>query len=85
MVSFRDLLVYNYLLRLLFSIVLQGLHSILNGDMIKCWDDLYDETDSYTDRWLSSGKLPYSSNTSPVTLNRTFLYKCCLRKILNEK
>nr|GMD93502.1 eyes absent homolog 4 [Ipomoea batatas] len=26
-----------------------GLRSIRNGDMIKCWNDLYDETDSYTD------------------------------------
>ncbi|XP_019190891.1 PREDICTED: eyes absent homolog 4 [Ipomoea nil] len=34
----------------------KGLHSILNGDMIKCWNDLYDETDSYTDRWLSSAR-----------------------------
>jgi len=35
--------------------MLQGLHGILGQDMIKFLDDLYDGTDSYTDRWLSSG------------------------------
>lgn len=38
-------------LRLLF----QGLHSFLNQEMIKDLDELYDMTDKYTDRWLSSG------------------------------
>ncbi|XP_034711852.1 eyes absent homolog isoform X2 [Vitis riparia] len=32
----------------------QGLHNTFDQDMIKLWDDLYDMTDSYTDRWLSS-------------------------------
>ncbi|XP_052171293.1 eyes absent homolog isoform X3 [Diospyros lotus] len=34
----------------------QGLHGILGQDMIKFLDDLYDGTDSYTDRWLSSAQ-----------------------------
>ncbi|XP_072977905.1 protein phosphatase EYA [Typha angustifolia] len=33
----------------------QGLHNILDEKMIKIWDELYSLTDSYTDRWLSSG------------------------------
>ncbi|XP_072998074.1 protein phosphatase EYA isoform X3 [Typha latifolia] len=33
----------------------EGLHNILDEKMIKIWDDLYNLTDSYTDRWLSSG------------------------------
>ncbi|KAA8525903.1 hypothetical protein F0562_007997 [Nyssa sinensis] len=34
----------------------KGLHSVFYQDMIKLWDDLYDVTDSYTDRWLSSAR-----------------------------
>ncbi|XP_052171292.1 eyes absent homolog isoform X2 [Diospyros lotus] len=34
----------------------KGLHGILGQDMIKFLDDLYDGTDSYTDRWLSSAQ-----------------------------
>ncbi|KAA8522067.1 hypothetical protein F0562_012619 [Nyssa sinensis] len=34
----------------------KGLHSLLDQDVIKLWDDLYDVTDSYTDRWLSSAR-----------------------------
>ncbi|XP_034711816.1 eyes absent homolog isoform X1 [Vitis riparia] len=34
----------------------QGLHNTFDQDMIKLWDDLYDMTDSYTDRWLSSAR-----------------------------
>ncbi|CAH9087662.1 unnamed protein product [Cuscuta europaea] len=34
----------------------KGLHGILNEDMRKCWEDLYEETDTYTDRWLSSAR-----------------------------
>lgn len=34
----------------------KGLHSILNEDLIKCLDDLYHTTDTYTDRWLSSAR-----------------------------
>lgn len=41
---------------------LQGLHNILDHETIKVWDELYDKTDVYTDRWLSSA--------------RTFLKEC---------
>lgn len=34
----------------------QGLQGIVNEDMIKFLDNLYDTTDSYTDRWLSSAR-----------------------------
>lgn len=34
----------------------QGLRGILEGDMITYWENLYQVTDSYTDKWLSSGK-----------------------------
>ncbi|XP_047324263.1 eyes absent homolog [Impatiens glandulifera] len=32
----------------------KGLHSIFNEDTINIWNDLYDVTDTYTDKWLSS-------------------------------
>lgn len=35
----------------------QGLHSFLNQEMIKDLDELYDMTDKYTDRWLSSARV----------------------------
>ncbi|KAJ1428950.1 HAD-like superfamily [Sesbania bispinosa] len=35
---------------------LQGLHNILDHETIKLWDELYDKTDEYTDRWLSSAR-----------------------------
>ncbi|KAG5040508.1 hypothetical protein GLYMA_05G112400v4 [Glycine max] len=41
---------------------LQGLRNILDNKTIKLWDELYDKTDEYTDRWLSSA--------------RTFLKEC---------
>ncbi|TKY55561.1 Eyes absent-like 4 [Spatholobus suberectus] len=41
---------------------LQGLQNILDHKTIKLWDELYDKTDEYTDRWLSSA--------------RTFLKEC---------
>lgn len=41
---------------------LQGLKNILDHETIKLWDELYDKTDEYTDRWLSSA--------------RTFLKEC---------
>jgi eyes absent family protein 2 len=41
---------------------LQGLHNILDHETIKVWDDLYEKTDEYTDKWLSSA--------------RTFLKEC---------
>ncbi|KAL1300265.1 hypothetical protein HN51_044946 [Arachis hypogaea] len=41
---------------------LQGLHNILDHEAQKFWDELYDKTDEYTDRWLSSA--------------RTFLKEC---------
>lgn len=34
----------------------QGLHNILDNEMIRLWDDLYELTDAYTDRWLSSAR-----------------------------
>ncbi|KAL3848829.1 hypothetical protein ACJIZ3_010711 [Penstemon smallii] len=34
----------------------KGLFDILNQDLIKLWDTLYDMTDTYTDRWLSSAR-----------------------------
>ncbi|KAL5187606.1 Eyes absent [Glycine soja] len=39
-----------------------GLRNILDNKTIKLWDELYDKTDEYTDRWLSSA--------------RTFLKEC---------
>ncbi|XP_014507150.1 eyes absent homolog 4 isoform X1 [Vigna radiata var. radiata] len=41
---------------------IQGLRNILDQETIKHWDELYDKTDEYTDRWLSSA--------------RTFLKEC---------
>ncbi|XP_047167471.1 eyes absent homolog isoform X1 [Vigna umbellata] len=41
---------------------IQGLQNILDQETIKHWDELYDKTDEYTDRWLSSA--------------RTFLKEC---------
>ncbi|KAM1450182.1 hypothetical protein ACFX2I_037446 [Malus domestica] len=35
----------------------QGLRSFLNQEMIKELDELYDTTDKYTDRWLSSARV----------------------------
>lgn len=34
----------------------EGLHSVFDEDMLKFWDNLYDVTDSYTDRWFSSAR-----------------------------
>ncbi|OVA01286.1 hypothetical protein BVC80_1653g102 [Macleaya cordata] len=34
----------------------QGLHNVLDQDMMKQWDDLYELTDIYTDKWLSSAR-----------------------------
>ncbi|KAK6947440.1 hypothetical protein RJ641_000913 [Dillenia turbinata] len=34
----------------------QGLHKVLNQGMLKSWNDLYEMTDKYTDRWLSSAR-----------------------------
>ncbi|KAK7263317.1 hypothetical protein RJT34_30905 [Clitoria ternatea] len=41
---------------------LQGLQNILDHETMKLWEELYDKTDEYTDRWLSSA--------------RTFLKEC---------
>lgn len=35
----------------------QGLHNFFDQETMKVWDELYDSTDKYTDRWLSSGML----------------------------
>ncbi|KAK7346832.1 hypothetical protein VNO80_21355 [Phaseolus coccineus] len=35
---------------------IQGLQNILDQETIKHWDELYDKTDEYTDRWLSSAQ-----------------------------
>ncbi|XP_057978537.1 eyes absent homolog isoform X2 [Malania oleifera] len=40
----------------------QGLPGILDQESVKLLDDLYDMTDSYTDRWLSSGGIRVSNN-----------------------
>ncbi|KAK6157169.1 hypothetical protein DH2020_011417 [Rehmannia glutinosa] len=34
----------------------KGLYNILNQDLIKLWDSLYDLTDTYTEKWLSSAR-----------------------------
>lgn len=34
---------------------MQGLNKVLDQEMIKLWNDLYNSTDNYTDGWLSSG------------------------------
>ncbi|KAF9689686.1 hypothetical protein SADUNF_Sadunf01G0118100 [Salix dunnii] len=44
----------------------QGLHNILDQEMINVWEELYNLTDEYTDRWLSSA--------------RAFLEQCSGRK-----
>lgn len=43
--------------KLTHSLSFQGLHSFFDQDTMKVWDELYDITDKYTDRWLSSGML----------------------------
>ncbi|AES90820.2 eyes absent-like protein [Medicago truncatula] len=35
---------------------LQGLHNILDQETIKVWNNLYNKTDEYTDKWLSSAR-----------------------------
>lgn len=37
------------------SRLMQGLNKVLDQEMIKLWNDLYNSTDNYTDGWLSSG------------------------------
>lgn len=34
----------------------KGLYDILSQDLIKLWDSLYDLTDTYTEKWLSSAR-----------------------------
>ncbi|KAG6792034.1 hypothetical protein POTOM_001172 [Populus tomentosa] len=34
----------------------QGLHNVLDQEMINLWEELYNLTDEYTDRWLSSAR-----------------------------
>ncbi|KAF9623636.1 hypothetical protein IFM89_003643 [Coptis chinensis] len=52
----------------------KGLHSIINQEMMKSWDDLYELTDIYTDGWLSSARafLEQSSGGKRV-LNPQFI------------
>ncbi|KAI5641867.1 hypothetical protein M9H77_00343 [Catharanthus roseus] len=56
----------------------KGLHSILDEEMIKSWENLYHMTDSFTDKWLSSARMcleqcatgnrdPIPNITSPST------------------
>ncbi|XP_020524855.1 eyes absent homolog 2 isoform X1 [Amborella trichopoda] len=33
-----------------------GLHCVLDQETLKLWDDLYDLTDDFTDKWLSSAR-----------------------------
>ncbi|MFS8032985.1 putative protein-tyrosine-phosphatase [Helianthus anomalus] len=35
---------------------MQGLRSLFGENMIKSWDNLYEETDDFTDKWLSSAR-----------------------------
>lgn len=37
------------------SLLFQGLQNIFDKELLRVWDELYDMTDEYTDRWLSSG------------------------------
>ncbi|KAG5523932.1 hypothetical protein RHGRI_030808 [Rhododendron griersonianum] len=41
---------------ILYAYFTLGLHRIFDQEMRKFWDDLFDVTDSYTDRWLSSAR-----------------------------
>ncbi|XP_042479967.1 eyes absent homolog isoform X1 [Macadamia integrifolia] len=50
----RRKLAYRH--RLIADKYTQGLHNVLDQEMIERWDALYDMTDSYTDRWLSSAR-----------------------------
>ncbi|KAF5729690.1 hypothetical protein HS088_TW20G00054 [Tripterygium wilfordii] len=34
----------------------QGLHAMFNQQMLNQWEELYDSTDEYTDKWLSSAR-----------------------------
>lgn len=34
----------------------EGLHSVFGEKMIKSWDNLYEATDGFTDKWLSSAR-----------------------------
>ncbi|KAI4327264.1 hypothetical protein L6164_019747 [Bauhinia variegata] len=35
---------------------IQGLQNILDQETVKIWNELYDSTDEYTDKWLSSAR-----------------------------
>ncbi|KAM0026691.1 putative Eyes absent family, EYA domain superfamily [Helianthus debilis subsp. tardiflorus] len=35
---------------------MQGLRSLYGENMIKSWDNLYEVTDDFTDKWLSSAR-----------------------------
>ncbi|XP_051125604.1 eyes absent homolog [Andrographis paniculata] len=43
----------------------KGLYNILSQDLIQLWDSLYDLTDTYTDKWLSSARSCLEQCTSP--------------------
>lgn len=45
-----------YRLRVMAEKYRKGLHNILSQDLIKLWESLYDLTDTYTERWLSSAR-----------------------------
>lgn len=58
------LFIHGEFISALILCMLQGLKSVLDEEKIKLWEDLYDATDIYTDRWLSSGlslKMTYLS------------------------
>lgn len=40
----------------LLSLSLQGLRPLIDSETMSVLDELYNVTDEYTDRWLSSGK-----------------------------
>lgn len=53
--NFYDFWVYLSLQH--YILLFQGLYSILSQDLISLWESLYDLTDTYTERWLSSGRV----------------------------
>lgn len=52
----EDLQKLRYLYRYISQLYEQGLETFLSPEQAKEWDDLYEETDSFTDGWLSSGR-----------------------------
>lgn len=51
--------------------LMQGLRSILDQNMTRSWESLYEETDFFTNKWHSSGKLSHFN----ASVNFMFLFK----------